>query len=128
MIGGTVIEASARSLFVDLIGDVIKAAKDGLKERFSGVRRQRSEEKEGKRKRVKLTQADVLKGAYKLLGVRHNAPIEAVKSAYRARAKNAHPDRGGDEEEFKILEYAYELVRKDIERRKTKNGSTHEAS
>jgi DnaJ-class molecular chaperone len=125
--GNIVLEASARGLFVDLIGDVIEAAKDGLRERFSEAKQRRAKDKEGT-KRKKLTRADVLKGAYKLLGLRRNAPIEAVKSAYRARAKNVHPDRGGDEEKFKILEYAYELVTKDIKRRRAKDDSTHEAS
>ena len=31
----------------------------------------------------------------------------AVKSAYRAMAKETHPDKGGDPDEFKRIESAY---------------------
>jgi len=54
---------------------------------------------------------------YKTLGISKTAkPIE-IKKAYRKKAKTAHPDRGGDEEEFKKIQKAYETL-SDPEKRK----------
>lgn len=38
---------------------------------------------------------------YEILGVPRNADADAIKKAHRARAKQTHPDCGGEEEEFK---------------------------
>jgi len=47
---------------------------------------------------------------YKTLGISKTAkPIE-IKKAYRKKAKTSHPDRGGDEEEFKKIQKAYETL------------------
>jgi hypothetical protein len=39
-----------------------------------------------------------------------DAPPEAVKAAYRALAKGAHPDAGGDHEAMTALTIAYETA------------------
>ena len=42
---------------------------------------------------------------YDILGVKKNASQKEIKKAFRDKAKSAHPDKGGDPEEFKkILE------------------------
>jgi curved DNA-binding protein CbpA len=47
---------------------------------------------------------------YKTLGVPREADGAAIKSAYRSRAKTAHPDAGGDVEQFSRLTACYELL------------------
>ena len=49
--------------------------------------------------------------AFEALYVEENAPDEVVTAAFRALAKKHHPDRGGDEEEFKKISDAYEAIR-----------------
>lgn len=43
-----------------------------------------------------------------LLGLTSRASVDEVKSAYRRRALEAHPDRGGSATEFRALHAAYE--------------------
>ena len=47
---------------------------------------------------------------YDILGLSRDADSAAVKSAYRKRAKSAHPDAGGDADLFASLKTAYELL------------------
>lgn len=48
--------------------------------------------------------------AYATLGLDLGADEEAVRSAYRERVKDVHPDRGGDEAAFRELTRAYERL------------------
>lgn len=49
--------------------------------------------------------------AYETLGLDPSADAETVRSTYRDRAKRLHPDAdGGDEESFKRLNRAYEVL------------------
>lgn len=51
--------------------------------------------------------------AYRILGLDPDADAEAVRRAYRERAKAVHPDsEGGDEAEFKRVTDAYDRLRK----------------
>jgi curved DNA-binding protein CbpA len=54
---------------------------------------------------------------YKTLGVSRDADGAAIKSAYRARAKSAHPDSGGDVEAFARLTTSYELLLDPVRRK-----------
>lgn len=47
---------------------------------------------------------------YKTLGLESNATEDEVKQAYRKLAMKHHPDRGGDEAEFKKIKEAYEAI------------------
>lgn len=48
---------------------------------------------------------------YEILGVSRDASEEDVKRAYRRQARQLHPDTGGDENAFKELTTAYEVLR-----------------
>lgn len=51
-----------------------------------------------------------------LLGLPANATLEEVERAYRELAKQAHPDVGGDVEQFKRLQAAYERAKRQAAR------------
>lgn len=59
---------------------------------------------------------------YELLGVAHGAPGAVITAAWRALAKTAHPDAGGDTAEFQRLEHAYSVL-SDPSRRADYDGS-----
>jgi len=44
---------------------------------------------------------------YEILGIPENSSLDVIKKAYRKKALKLHPDRGGDAEEFKILNNSY---------------------
>lgn len=46
-----------------------------------------------------------------VLGVDRRADDAEIRRAYRNRVKEVHPDRGGDEEDFKRVTAAYERLR-----------------
>jgi len=48
---------------------------------------------------------------YALLGLSQTATAEDIKSAYRKQAKSAHPDTGGDPEQFKNLNEAHDVLK-----------------
>ena len=48
--------------------------------------------------------------AYDTLGLDPDASQDAIRSAYRERVKETHPDSGGDEETFKRVTEAYETL------------------
>lgn len=50
------------------------------------------------------------KNYYEMLGVSKNADQAEIKSAYRKLALKCHPDSGGNEEEFKQINEAYEVL------------------
>jgi molecular chaperone DnaJ len=54
---------------------------------------------------------------YEILGVGKNASADEIKKAFRRLAVKHHPDRGGNEEEFKEVNEAYEVL-KDTDKRK----------
>jgi molecular chaperone DnaJ len=54
---------------------------------------------------------------YEILGVKKDASADEIKKAFRRQAIEHHPDRGGNEEKFKELNEAYEVL-KDADKRK----------
>ncbi|TKX55291.1 J domain-containing protein [Halorubrum sp. SP3] len=55
--------------------------------------------------------ADPVGVAFDELGLDRDADLDAVKGAYRERAKETHPDQGGDEESFRRVREAYATAR-----------------
>eukprot|EP00929_Paragymnodinium_shiwhaense_P002533 TRINITY_DN102811_c0_g1_i1.p1 TRINITY_DN102811_c0_g1~~TRINITY_DN102811_c0_g1_i1.p1 ORF type:complete len:454 (+),score=114.80 TRINITY_DN102811_c0_g1_i1:101-1462(+) len=55
---------------------------------------------------------------YDALGVEATATPSDLKKAYRVKALKLHPDKGGDEEQFKAMKYAYDIL-SDPQRRET---------
>lgn len=49
------------------------------------------------------------KGCYDTLGVSPNATTAEIKSAYRRKVREAHPDHGGSAHEFQEITAAYKL-------------------
>ena len=47
---------------------------------------------------------------YDILGIDKNASQDDIKKAYRKKALDHHPDRGGDEVKFKEAAEAYEIL------------------
>jgi hypothetical protein len=59
------------------------------------------------------------RSAWEVLGVERGASLAAIKRAYRARALETHPDRGGDAADFRALTRAYEKLLARPKRRRT---------
>ena len=47
---------------------------------------------------------------YEVLGVNRDTPQAEIKKAYKRLASKHHPDKGGDEAEFKKIQEAYEVL------------------
>lgn len=47
---------------------------------------------------------------YRILGIGKDAEPDEIKRAYHQKAKSAHPDKGGDAEEFTRLQIAYRCL------------------
>ncbi len=63
---------------------------------------------------------------YEVLGVNKSSTEDEIKKAFRKKAVQLHPDRGGDETKFKEANEAYEVL-KDSTKRQAYNQSGHSA-
>lgn len=54
---------------------------------------------------------------YETLGVDRGASVEEIRKAYKAAAREKHPDRGGDAEAFKAIQQAHEVLSDEGKRR-----------
>ena len=59
---------------------------------------------------------------YTVLGLTKSASDSEIKAAYRRRVKETHPDVGGDEEEFKLVQAAYEVLGSSESRKRYDSG------
>jgi len=50
------------------------------------------------------------KQLYEVLGISQSASPKEIKKAYKKKALKCHPDRGGNEKEFKKIQHAYEIL------------------
>src|SRR5688572_10797589 len=53
---------------------------------------------------------------YETLGVGRDADADAVKRAYRKKAQETHPDKGGDTATFQAVQRAYDVLGDDAKR------------
>ena len=63
---------------------------------------------------------------YQALDLDRSAPPEAIRAAYRKKAREHHPDKGGNVAEFQAIQVAYDVL-SDPERkaRYDQTGETH---
>jgi len=66
---------------------------------------------------VALSQFDSKKNYYQVLGTDESASRRDIERLYRRLAHKRHPDRGGTEEEMKILNEAYQVLHDDVARK-----------
>ena len=59
---------------------------------------------------------------YRILGVDRNADQSEIKKAFKKRSMKHHPDKGGDEEEFKRINEAYQTLSNPQKRAKAIDG------
>jgi len=59
-----------------------------------------------------------MKDYYQILGVPRNADANTLKSAYRKRALESHPDRGGSHEKMLLVNAAWEILSNPEKRRR----------
>ena len=57
-----------------------------------------------------------MKDFYDVLGVKKDASQDQIKKAYRGKAVNAHPDKGGSQEDMAELSRAYSTLKDPITR------------
>eukprot|EP00435_Cladocopium_sp_Y103_P022344 s1218_g5.t1 len=68
---------------------------------------------------------------YRVLGIQPGCNEEELRAAYKKRALETHPDKGGNVEEFRSVKTAYEALLKTVPTqlaRKASNGSTSPSS
>ena len=65
---------------------------------------------------------------YQLLGVNRNSSPEEIKKAYRRLAMKHHPDKGGNEAEFKKINEAYAVLSDDEKKSQYDNPSYYQTS
>jgi curved DNA-binding protein CbpA len=70
--------------------------------------------------------ADELQKAYDLFDADENTPFKTIKQAYYALARRHHPDKNGDQEYFKVINNAFQLIQE--HRRRRDNGGERNRS
>ena len=63
-----------------------------------------------------LLEEDEEETLYDILGISPNATPDQIRKAYIKLIKSAHPDKGGDENEFEKITEAYYVLSKEIKR------------
>jgi curved DNA-binding protein CbpA len=61
---------------------------------------------------------------YNILGVKKNAKSGGIKRAYRKKAGESHPDRGGEAEQFNLVKLAYDVLSDDERRERYDKGGS----
>lgn len=75
-------------------------------------------------KRVRRESSPAAASAWSLLGLAPGATLAELKRAYRAHALSTHPDRGGNAEQFRAIQRAYERLSERLTRNRHKQRPT----
>ena len=62
---------------------------------------------------------------YQILDVPETASQDEIKKAYRKKAVESHPDKGGNEEVFKKISEAYDVLGNEDKRRNYDNNKNN---
>jgi len=63
---------------------------------------------------MQLSAPEAFRDPYEVLGVRSDTNIADIESMYLIKAKRAHPDMGGSDEQMKELNLAIERIRSEL--------------
>ncbi|KAG9011824.1 hypothetical protein FRB94_007550 [Tulasnella sp. JGI-2019a] len=89
---------------------------------FEASGRSSREIQEKLQKAQRLLKQSKAKDYYKVLGVSRDADERTIKKAYRTKAKEAHPDKGGSEAKMAAVSEAYEVLKSPELRARFDNG------
>lgn len=96
---------------LDKVSEILREGRGAFKDLREFVRDVRSGQSTGGPSTAEAARSTVtIEAACNFLGVTAEAPEEVVKAVYRARAKAAHPDAGGSEEQMMKVNAAYEVI------------------
>ncbi len=103
---------------VSLTMDDQETAEDNLRVLFLALDAMRMNEKRGigdvlGDAYLQLAAPEKQRDPYEVLGIRPDTPETVMEASYKALAKVHHPDKGGDPEQFKELNDAYERIKAD---------------
>lgn len=91
-------------------------AVDNLRVLYLAVEAMRMNEKRGisdviESAYLQLAAPQQERSPWEVLGIIEGSPLEVAEAAYKVRARKAHPDAGGSEEQMKALNKAIEEIR-----------------
>ncbi len=93
----------------------------------SGVSSEGTAELEALKRELRGAEIDLKrskqKDYYKILGVSKDANDAEIKKAYRKESLKHHPDKGGDEEKFKLTNEAFSVLSDETKRRRYDMGA-----
>lgn len=98
--------------------EIIRRREEEIKraEYYERVKRaERADRAEQHRRKLANTEHQLIQ-LYSVLGIEPTTDINVIKKAYRQKAKQHHPDMGGDELSFTNVNKAYEIILKYIEK------------
>ncbi|KIJ33171.1 hypothetical protein M422DRAFT_183590, partial [Sphaerobolus stellatus SS14] len=105
-----------------LVSEEWEAAVRYLDKAFEAGGRSNSDVHQRLQKAQRLLKQSKKKDYYKVIGVARDADARTIKKAYRKAAKQAHPDKGGSQQQMAALNEAYEVLSNEELRARYDNG------